>query len=539
MPDIVKIIYNHADAFAPQPTPLVGIAEDTIYVGERWAVRENVTLNGQITGCTFGDIVTGQINLLSRFNKSFQSLEVWQQTGILSGLVYQKDFVEVQSIEFAPNRMVGVLPYVVNLSCYPSGLFSGMFGVLEPSDEWSYQEQQNATLNVTHRIACRGINTSSGPSNALVNARTWAFGRTGISSTIQPIFISGVNSGTFCLLSLNETIDRFNGTYTLTENYINDLARTGYDVIRYTTTIDSGSNLMSVRLAGTVEGCGQNITGARNAFANINMPAVAAKSYSYTFGMTNLNPIPLTQSFTEDPFNSTISFDYSFNNDNSPEISFDYVVGLSVGTNGFITATIQGTVRARGGTLPSKLARTQTYAATVSLYNLVLPFYNTFDASSIVPLNPVATTQGQANNQSDGTVELNATYTNEVKASDVLDRFDYTLNFLKAVEKVDSKPILGGLGNYSLVDLGYANRAALSINGNAVVNSNYSSDAGVAAVKSKAIALLAQYGRFGAIALDQNSVTTNRFDDKVLSFAFSWSFDGTIIGPTTVGTLTI
>lgn len=539
MPDIVKIFYNGQDAFASQPTPFVALDYNTIYAGERWAQQENMTIQGQITGCSFERLISGQRTLVSNFNKSFQTLEIFQQTGTILNSVYKKELVEVRSINFASNQMIGVIPYTINLTCYPSGLFSGAFGVLDPSDDWSFQENQDATLAATHIISCRGYNTSNGNNNALTNARDWAFGRTGIASAITPIFINGSNPNDFCLLTLSENIDRFNGTYTLTESYTNDLARSGYGVLRYTTSIESGNNLITVNLNGSIEGCNRNISGARTAFSRLDKVATAAVSYKYTFDRSDLNPIPLTQSFNEDPFLARIDFSYTFNNDNTPEISFDYTVALSVGVNGLITTSIIGTIRARGGTLASKLARTQGYADTVNLYSLVLPYYNNFDASSIVPLNPVPTSNGRSINQSDGTVQLNATYTNQEKVSDILDKFDYSLNFLKATVKVDSKPILEGYGSYSLVNLGYANRASLTINGTALVNPIYSSAQGIDAVKQKALSLLSQYGRFINIALDQNDVTTDRYDNKVLSFSFSWSFDGTISGPISIGTLTI
>ena len=539
MPDIVKIFYNGQDAFASQPTPFVALDYNTIYAGERWAQQENMTIQGQITGCSFHKLISGQRTLVNNFNKSFQTLEIFQQTGAILNSVYKKDLVEVRSINFASNQMIGVIPYTINLTCYPSGLFSGAFGVLEPSDDWSFQENQDATLAATHTISCRGYNTSNGDNNALTNARNWAFGRTGIASAITPIFINGSNPDDFCLLTLNENIDRFNGTYTLTENYTNDLARSGYGVLRYTTSIESGNNLITVSLNGSVEGCNKNISGARAAFSRLDKVATAAVSYNYTFNRTDLNPIPLTQSFNEDPFLARIDFSYTFNNDNTPEISFDYTVALSVGVNGAITANIAGTIRARGGTLASKLNRTQAYANTINLYNLVLPYYNNFDASSIATLNPVATSNGRSINQSDGTVQLNATYTNQEKVSDALDKFDFTLVFNKAVVKVDSKAILNGLGSYSLVNLGYSNRASLSINGTAVVSIDYTSAQGISAVKQKCLSLLAQYGRFGYIALDENDVVTNRYDNRLLSFTFTWSFDGTSSGPSSIGTLAI
>jgi hypothetical protein len=165
MPDIVKILYNGVDAFAPQPTPLMGLEDTTIFADEIWGKAETMTLNGQLTGCSYNAIVSAQNEVLNRFNKSYQTLEVWQQEGLVSGKVFQKELVEIQSIAFAQAPMFGVLPYTVTLTCYPSGLFSGAYGVLNPQDSWSFVEQQNATLAVTHTISCQPFNTSSGPNH--------------------------------------------------------------------------------------------------------------------------------------------------------------------------------------------------------------------------------------------------------------------------------------------------------------------------------------------------------------------------------------
>lgn len=539
MPDKVSIQYPAGtDAFAPQPTPFIAVDYQTVFAGERWAVAENMTLQGQLTGCAFADIVTAQNDLLNTFNQSFQTLQIWQQTGNISGLVYEKPLAEIRNVTFSESRMFGVQPYTVNLTCYPSGLFSGVFGVLEPRDTWDFVEQQNATLDVTHTISCRGLNTSSSDSNALTNARDWAFGRTGITSTIYPIMISGVSSNNFCLLTQVENIDRFNGTYSLVENYTNDLARTGYGVIRYTTTVESGNNAITVALNGTAEGCQRNITGLRYTFGQINKTAIATNAYQSVFGRTDLNPIPLTQSFNEDPFNTRIDFSYVFDNNNQPPVLFDYSVSLSVGTNGAITASIAGTIMARGGDVASKLARTTAYAATINLYNLVLPFYAAFDTSSITPLNPIATTNIKGINQSNGTVDLSATFTNEIFVSSVLARFEPTLQFVPAVAQVDAQPVLDGLGTYSVVNLNYARRGSLSIAGTATVNANMSQAAGIAAVKGACQSLFSQYGSFTYVALERDDIVPST--NKTISFNFAWSFGPTtIVGPTTVSSLAV
>lgn len=540
MSDGVSIIYNGRDIAAPQPTPLVALGEQVIYADEIWGRAENMSLQGVITGCTYDHIVSGANTLLSRFNKSFQSLEVWQTVGGVSGKVFQKDLVEINSIQFDQNRWYGIMPYTVNLTCYPSGLFSGAFGVLNPQDVWSFVEQENATLAVTHTISCQPFNTSSGPSNALDNARNWALARTGINSTVYPIMISGVSPANFCLLTQAESIDRFNGTYSVVENYTNDLARANYGVIRYSSDLTSGTNGITVNLNGLAQGCGRNITGMRYALAQIDMVAVATKQYQSAFSRTDLNPVPLSQSFNEDPFTTEIGFSYSFDNSNLPSVWFDYGVDLNVGTNGFISASIAGTVYARGGDLESRLNRCKAYASGVNLYDLTLPFYNGFDASSVVPLNPVPISNGQTNNESNGTVGLNATFNNRAVTVATLDQFNASINITPSLAQVDAKPVLGGLGTYSVVDLNYGSRAQIAIQGTAITNINASAAAGEAAVRAAAYALFAQYGRFNKATLDQNVITASRTDQRVLSFNFVWSFGPVnIVGPTSVGSLAV
>lgn len=540
MADQVKIIYNQVDAFAPQPTPFIGLDDTLIYANEIWGRAESMTLNGVLTGCTFESIVQAQNTLLSRFNQSYQTLEVWQQEGLTSGKVFEKNLVQVDSVSFPQSRMFGVMPYTINLTCYPSGLFSGTYGVLNPQDSWSFQENENATLSATHTISCQPFNTSSGPSNALTNARNWAFGRTGINSTVYPIMISGVSPENFCLLTQQETIDRFNGAYSITESYTNDLARTGYGVIRYQTTLESGNNLITVNLQGTAEGCGRNLTGIRYAFDRLDKTAIALKQYQSAFNQTDLNPIPVAQSFTEDPFTTTIDFNYAFDNSNLPSVWFDYTVDLSVGTNGLITASIQGTVRARGGDTASKLVRCKEYAATVNLYNLVLPFYNGFDASSIQPLNPVPVSNGQGSNESDGTVTLNATFNNKENVDDIFSSFEYVINITPSIAQVDAKPVLNGLGDWSVVNLNFGSRAIVSVNGNAIVKREVSAALGPPAVQQKAFELFSQYGSRSRATLDQNVITVSRTDDRVISFSCVWSCGpNNVVGPTSVGSLSV
>lgn len=526
----VSILYGGKDAFAPQPTPIISVEESAIYYGELWGQTETFTLQGQITGCTFDALVSGQRAVLDTFSKSFQPLELWQSTGTVSGLVFRKSLSEVTAISFENSRWLGIQPYTVSLRCYPTGLFSGAFGVLNPVDTWSYDEKSNLSLDAVHTVSAQGFNTSSAASNALDNARQWVWGRTGTASTVPATFIANVNPGTFCLLTVNEDINRLNGTYSITERYTNDLTRNLYGVLRYSTSISSGNNLLTVSLNGQIEGCGRDIVQARAMFTRLDKLGTATFSYSGLYpGLTDLNPTPVTQSVTEDAFNAVVAFSYTFNNDNSPPVYFDYDVSLESGQN--ITASIQGRVIARTGDLVSRFAQAQQYAATQNLYNLVVPFYQTFyPYASQFPLNPIPVTSGMSLSPSDGTVALNASFNNDTQISPLIDQFEYSIQFQPAVEHIDIKPVVTTLFNpangvYSLVDLGFKNRASLSIDGNVLINEQAAVADGVATLKQAVFALFGQYGRLGNAVLDRQEITSARDDTRKLSFGFTWSFD--------------
>jgi len=520
---MIKFIYNGIDPFYPYPLPLVGIDAEEIYYGEKWAQKDSVTLNGQITGCSFEKILSGYNQIKSNFAKCYQPLAIWEISGTSSGIIYQSDVASLLNFNLAPQRWVGLMDYSISLESYPSGSFSGVYGILSPNDEWNIEEGSDYKGNITHTVSCLGLNTSNGANNALENARVWASARRGVNSFITPAFIENVNSGQLCLIQSAETIDRFNGTYSLTDTYSTDLTRTGYGILRYETSIESGDASINVTLNGSVEGCGQNITGARETFSSLNKYGAALLNYQRSFSRNDLNPIPLSFNIDEDPFNSTINFNYAFNNDNSPETYFDYTVSVSSGDN--IGASIQGNIISRGGDSKIKLQKGLAFSSGVDLYGITRDFYNDFYPNYLIaPLNSKPLSSGISIDEFNGIVGLSAEFGNDVIVSG-LDSFNYAIQFTPQLTKFDSKARVNGGGIHSVIDLGYTNRAEISINGTAVVSDAVSSASGLSLVKNKLNSLFSQYGRSSQATLDQNTVNYSRYDKKLINFGISWSFD--------------
>lgn len=523
MPEQITIFYGGRNPFAPQPVPFVGMDESNLYYGEQWAKAQSITLEGSLTGCTFDLIASAQANLLNNFRRSYQTLEIHQRDLVGSGIVLTAPLVEVAAIDFSSSRWQGILPYTIRLNSYPSGYFSGTYGVLDPVDSWNYQEQNNYIAQITHTVSCRGINTSNSQTNALSNAANWCIEKRGSSGAISPTFISNLSSPNFTLVSSNENINRFNGTYSITDNYINDLARNGYGTIRYTTTIDSGNGIISVGIQGTVKGGQRQIEQARAAFSGFNPTGAALFAYSGAFGLTDLNPYALTQSITEDPNDTAISFSYEFDNNSLAPTYFDYSVGLSSGS--ILSVNVNGEIVARGGTSKQKLQRAKEFAKSIDLYQTVLPFYLQFyPEGNQNPLNPRPVSSGISVNESKGSVQLNAEFNAFEQFSSDLISFDYSIDLSPSSQQIAFTQTLDGYGKCSMVDLGYASRATLVIQGEAVINPESSIEKGVAAAKDAIQLLFKRYGSTQNLTSDRAIFNKNRADERRITFDYQWAF---------------
>ena len=535
-----QILYNGKDVFFPQPTPLIGIDINSIYYNELWTKKETFILNGVVTGCDFPTITAAQLQLLQNFAQNYQQITVQETDNSVLNTVYTKLFVEIQEINFAQSLWRGVLPYTIKMVSYPSGFFSGAYGIIDPVDKWDYQEQENLSMEITHTVSAQGLSLSSGQTMSLNNVTAWVHGRTGLGNAIAPLFIRNSNVNTFYPTTIQEKIDRVDGNYEIIEKYTNDLTRSGYGLLRYSTNIVSGNNLISVSINGTVEGGNRDITDIRNVFSGFSPYGAASNAYSGLMQEQDLNPYPLTQKIREDIYNTIISFNYEYDNDPSPQEIYDYTVTLSSGND--IQATVDGEIKVRGGDILQKYTNAVNYAGTVNLYQLVVPFYNAFYPYALVgnggtnamshPLSPTPVSSGMRISQTDGTVSLFANFTNRDRYSPLLDSFVYTISISPPVERLDFKAevdILGSnskIGNYSIADLGYSNRTIFNINGRALINESINNTQGLNTVKNICQNILQTYGLIVNVTLDNENIEFSRYDDKLIIFDFTWSFEG-------------
>lgn len=149
---------NNLAAPSGQPVAIPSFSENSIYFGERWAVLEKITLNGELTGCSYNAILAAKSKLEQIYSSDFQSLSISQD----GKTFYYSPYNRVLDIDFNQSLMVGILNYTVSLENYPPELFSGFYAVTSPVNSWEFQDDENKLLQVTHRVSARGLNTTSG-----------------------------------------------------------------------------------------------------------------------------------------------------------------------------------------------------------------------------------------------------------------------------------------------------------------------------------------------------------------------------------------
>lgn len=494
------IYYNNIDIVSGIGT-ISAIGKDVapIYYGERWAQKHVISLVGLLTGqcySGFSGIVDRQNQLVSRFSKGFQNLEVYEN----SQLIDRYSFVRVANISFPQNRYLQLLPFQIDLEVYPQDYFSGAFGVLDPKEEVSFQEEDDGILTINHIVSARGIQTSNSNSNSLDNAKAWVQARSGWAGTILPAFATGVNFSP-CLQQIQENIDPFNSTYEIKESYTTDIYQSGYGILRFTTEFNSGieDGISTLSLRGAINGCKNgSVSMLRTRYADFNALSEAVNQYRKITTFTDLNPIPVSKGVSEDTSSLNLSFSYLWNNSKAPITYFDYRVEFEYNyEEDIITASIDGSIVSRHP-IAERWNVVKNFANNLDLYSIILPFYYEYVSIvaphlSVFPLNIVPLSKRKSTNEFAASISLGATFDNSNVRPYGLRNFDYSVRVSPAIRRYNAAPLLDGQGEYVIFDLGYARRATCSINLQGVGDDNVTADQTEQILKNQAFKIQTQY----------------------------------------------
>lgn len=532
----MKVLYGNVDVFsgANSPAPLVSRTVETIAFGARWGQLHKITLQNVLTGrcLTYQQIVNNQQLLLSGFRQDFQTLNIISD----SGTVVSYPLAEVESINFEDSTYASdIFGYSIQLNCYPSGFFSGQFGVTNPVNEFNFEESDDGIVNINHRVAAQGFNTYSGnPSNALENARIWAQSRTGWNNQVLPALISGFNSGSACLRLLEENYDRLNGTYEVRERYVADsyLNNNG-GLLRYTISLESGieEGITTATVNGNIQGCKfDSISGARNRYSAFNAFNTANNALLKYAGRNDLNQTPVSKTVSEDQKRNILDFNYVFNDDLKPKIYIITEIEFNFDSlNDIIGATVTCTVKSKGQYNLTKWNDVLAVANQINLYSLAQAAYPSYSTEiaphlTVFPLNPNAISTSRSEDEYNTTVVLQASFDNKEIPPNDLKVYDYNIQITPGLHKYSAYPILDGNGNYYLFDLGFVTRGNIQLNLQAIGKETSSAAAIESFLKLEALRLQNTYfpGIKKVLEQQQLNKSTASFDkERSLTAAYS------------------
>ncbi len=374
--------------------------------------------------------------------------------------------VFVDSIVFPENKYVKVLPYQITLKTYPSGYFSGTFGILDPQNTWDFKENNDGVIEINHNVSARGFNTTSGASNALDNAKNYVLRLTGLNGIVQPSFITTGLSGV--LIEQKESVDRLKGVYSINESYIADKYNPcQYGVLRYkidTQQTQAGFN--NGKIEGSLRGgFNTSITGLRSRFSGFDP---FSNLMFFNNSGINFNPNPVTRQITEDTYNQIINFEFIYDDNPFNLTNANYDISINSGIN-LIEVELKGNINGRGD-LKDKWVRVQNYFQNSFLpYQIANSGYFSY-AGTGYTLNPNPIGQSVAYDRFNGVIDFSYRYSNaDAPSSNFLENTTYSLNYSPPLRRIITTPViatgLAGMPYYETTDLGYTKRGMFGING--------------------------------------------------------------------------
>jgi len=546
---MVKINYNGSDAFSGlAPVPYVGREETPIFYSNRWCLVDKITLEGQITGqcLDFEQLVERQNSLISRFSKSFQNFEILQsgdnsivtESGIViiteSGEIlvsasspyfpiYQSPVTRVVSIDFPQNHYADRIPFSIELECYLSGLHSGVYGVIDPVNKFEFERDEEDVVTIVHTCSAKGINTSSSNSNSLTNAKNYVYSISGWDSQIAPLFISAPGSG-IILDSVEEGVNRFDGSYTVTEKYRYDSLENAARILRYRVDLNSGVEGISANINGSIEGgLNSSISFLRAQYSSFDFYTAANSLYTGIFA-GELNENPLDFNVVEDSFKNKIDFSINYDDSEYPDLYLIDSTTINTDKAGMDSLSFRGRFKTRGNChcdTPNRWNLLKAYADSFDLHAFCQAKWEQYGKTTTLMQVPTRISMGE--NERSCELTLNAEF-RELVGSEIsgLDYLKYTLSVSPAIPIYSKAPVICE-GQYSITDLGYDRRANFSIQGESRISECTSYATGLAAIKSEVNRLAGIYVTGIRKLLVKSNFTQNQQNERLVSFNCVWS----------------
>lgn len=531
MSNEIKILYNNVDVFnGIAPTPFFSFSEDFIDFGTKWNQVTNLNLEGQLTGQFLGSLSYRYLNssvkkLFSGFNQNYGSLKIKEG----ANTIFNADQVVINAINIEESAWYGVLPFNIDMTFYDSGLFTNYYGVVEPEQSISFNEEDNDIINLTYSISAKGINTTS--NNAITNAKNWVKARTGNFNILSPILIQDNPNKNYILIDSKETVDRFNGVYSWEGNYRKNInpESPSNAFLNYTIDISSGydDGFINATINGTLNG--NTITGLRTAYNSLNLYNLCNNVSLNTF-KTNLSSRILNQNVNEAPNENTLSFGASFNNDYSSNIINDYTVDISQDILKCITnVNFKTDITAKYGDISSRWTQVKSfYDSQFYPFALANEEYQKENLNSSNFLKTTPISESLTFDEYNGRISYSATYTDKQNSySDDIISLNSSVTYSPSVNIHVPQTSAFTPRDHNVQNLQCANRSSIKISVTAVSKINKPISIAESQAQSEINRIKANFLQGNNILLEEKNISKNS-DIRTVTINETWTFEGDI-----------
>jgi hypothetical protein len=528
---MITIKYQNSDLFSGVAyTPLISLDQSFNYSNRFLSGYKKITLTGRLIRnprCgTWAEYQDVQKVLLDRLRTNFGKLEVYEVENNLAATVnslFSCERAIYRSLSFDESAYYNLVPFTLEFDCYDDFFLSN--GVVDASDEATYQENDNRTVSITRNISATAVNT--GPTGTAIEYAK-AFVENRISSDINrfpndnPLF-ADVTLAKSKLISIERRVDRLQGTYSANLNFLCDpynASNSSLAVLNYSVETSEQNDEVIVSINGTMTGgIDKSISSFRSVFNGINW---YSKAISYTDYSISDNPKSF--SVTEDNTTNTINFTISYSNKVRNDV---YLIDTTSITKDFESnidcISVKLDIKYDYGTLSERWDKVLNY------YNTQQDYIKSFIAAKWAefgngkPLGRVPKSKSVSMLQQNGTISLSEQYcTDTSEDCGCLEMFTYTMNFVPSIDVYVETPGLQGEGCYYIQNLQYNKRAKFSINGSFRPSKCCTIEESISDLKSRLNFYCSYYFQAENKVLEEDTVDYQENASEV-SFQFSWS----------------